>query len=262
MSLSRIRPAGWPTTPTTSDGWLTAADLNALDIDHTNAVDKMNGDTIAGPVVLDGAAGAGWTNNGPTVITGAGSTLKTQNGGRIVIYSNELLVPYWPQYSPARAMFRNQPFLMQRGGGSLIWDVDTNESIAHTGSGQTGNCDITRSLVDGSTLTAIDIYFAVGQAHSGVPAVMPSFSLYAKGLDASTIILLASGSVPSPATGAAWYNSGNQQTYTLIVPSVVVDRTSGSYFVQAIDESGLNALNLNIFRTLRFNYTLSDARPV
>lgn len=261
MALTRIRPAGWPTTPTTSGGWLTHTDLNALDIDHTNAVDKMNGDTVAGPIVLDGANGGSMEIDGPIVITGAGSTLKTQNGGRIVIYANQLLVPYWPQYSPARAFQRTQPFLVQMSGG-LHWLIDNNESVAQFATpGITGNCDITRSLVDGSTLTAIDIFFAVGTSHAAPPAVMPSFALFAKGFNAVDVLEIASGSVPNPGTGAAWFNSGNVQSYTLLVPSYVINRSAENYYVQVVDESGAGAATGNIYQSLRLNYTASDMRP-
>jgi len=220
----------------------------------------MNGDTVAGAIVLDGAQGGSMEIDGPISITGAGSTLTTQNGGRIVIDANELLVPYWPQYSPARAFLRAQPFLVQMGG-TLNWLIDNNQSVANGGVGLTGNADITKSLVDGSTLTAIDIYFAVGASHSSAPAVMPSFTLFNKGFTSTELVTIATGSVPNPGTGAAWYNSGNVQSYTLLVPSAVIDRTGGSYYVQVIDESGTGSIAGNIYQSMRFNFTCADQRP-
>lgn len=266
MSLSRIRPKGWPTNPTVAGDWLTAAELNALDIDHTNAVDKMNGDTVAGPVVLDGAQGGSMEIDGPISITGAGSTLKTQNGGRIVIDANELGQPYWPQYSPPRAFTRTQPIIVQMAG-SLNWLIDDNQSTAQGGIGQRASADITRSLVDGSTLTAIDIFFKVSVAHNSfasAPATMPSFTLFNKGFTSTDLVTLATGSVPSPASGAAWYAAGAVQVYTLLVPSAVIDRTGGSYFVDIQDENGTlgtNAAVGNIYQSFAFHFTCADQRP-
>lgn len=259
MSLSRIKPLGWRVN---DPAGLSDTDLNALDIDHLNAVDKMNGDTIAGQLVLDGP-NAGWENDGPIVITGAGSQLKTQNGGRIVLDASVLGVPAWPQYSPPRAFTRTQPFLVQMGAG-FHWVIDNNASIANDAAGQTGDCDITRSLVDGSTLTAIDIFFKVGQSHSNSPGAagrMPSFTLFNKGFDATVFIEVATGTVPDPGSGAAWYAGGALQKFTLTVPSAIIARTGGSYFIEVIDESGPDAKNLNLFQSLKFHYTCADARP-
>ena len=248
MTISKVNPNGWPT-----NGTLTSAQLNQIDIDHVNAVDRsIAGDTIVGAISMSGAGASITCPN--TTMTGAGSLLTTTSGGRIVLGDND-----YPQYSAPRTFQRCLPFLVQQGS-NLNWLVDIDGSTANGAVGLNGTVDLSRTLVDASILTAVDVYFYVGQTHASVPAVMPKFTLYQ--LNSSAALLpIATGNVSNPGTGAAWYAAGAIQNFTLIVPSLTIDRANGTYYVTVIDESGANSLTGNIYQSLRLTYTRTDMRP-
>ncbi len=251
MSFTRVGPnGGWLV-----NGTLTSAQLNALDIDHANAVDRsVAGDTVAGLITLAGPTGSMQWNGAQ--LTGAGTTLATASGGRIVLGDND-----WIEYSTPRSFQRCGPILMQPGASFINWDMDSNQSKA-SASGLTGNVDISDFVVDGSVLTAIDVTFMVGSSHTNPPANMPMFTLYQQAIvDISDLQAIATSTIPATSTGAAWYDGGALQTYTLIVPSLTIDCTEATYYLQIQDESGLNALDQNIYQGFRLNFTCADMRP-
>ena len=259
MSFTRVGPnGGWPV-----NGTLTSAQLNALDIDHANAVDRsIAGDTVAGLITLDGPEAS--LILPATTITGAGSTLRTANGGRIVLGAND-----WVQYSTPRTFQRCLPFLVQPGAAFIAWDVDNNQSAANVSVGMTGNVDISDFVVDGSVLTAIEITFFVSSGHSGFtppPAVMPKFTLFQQaGIDITDLqASIATGTIPTPASGSAWYNGGAIQSYTLIVPSLTIDNAGASYYLQVTDENGTLGTDVatgNIYQSLQITFSCADMRP-
>lgn len=261
MTIAKVNPNGWPT-----NGTLTSAQLNQIDIDHVNAVDRsIAGDTIVGAISMSGAGASITCPN--TTMTGAGSLLTTTSGGRIVLGDND-----YPQYSAPRTFQRCLPFLVQQGS-NLNWLVDIDGSTANGAVGLQGTCDISRTLVDGSILTAVDLYFYVGQTHTNAPEVMPSVAIGIRGTSTMNPQSFQQFSMPNPGSGAAWYAAGGIQNFTLVPntysPSgilissgIPIDRANGTYYVTVIDESGPTyAKTGNIYQSIRLTYTRTDMRP-
>ena len=260
MTISKVNPTGWPVL-----GTLTSAQLNQIDIDHVNAVDRsVAGDSIVGAISMAGAGASITCPN--TTMTGAGSLLTTTSGGRIVLGDND-----YPQYSAPRTFQRCLPFLVQQGS-NLNWIVDGDGSTAQAYPGLQGTVDLSRTLIDGSILTAVDLYFYVGQAHTNPPAVMPQLALGIRGTSTSNPQSYQQVGMATPASGAAWYAAGGIQNFTLVPntysPSGVlissglaIDRANLTYFITIIDESGANSLTGNIYQSIRLTYTRTDMRP-
>lgn len=110
-------------------------------------------------------------------------------------------------------------------------------------------------VFNGGTLQTITLRFVVGAAHAYLPTTLPQMRIIA--IDANGNVLplasVATGAdafgfrpVASPATGAAWYNSGLTQLFTYTCDqNNVLDISKYSYFVEIIEESGTNAFAAN-----------------
>jgi len=250
MTIARVKIAGFAINekPTSSQ-------LNQIDADHVRACDRtIAGDTISGIVVVGGSTSVITFSGGAKAqIANAGALYDVQSTGSIVLGDND-----YPTYSASRPLVRCAPFVAQQRG-NLFWLVTNNQSTSGA-PGLVGATDLTNYLVDGATLASLDVFFAVGSPHVGVPATMPSFILY-KLAYAASITAMASGTVPTAASSTAWYASGATQTINIAV-GAVIDRTAYSYFLQVTDESSTNSLAGNIYQSVRLNMTgIADMRP-
>lgn len=128
---------------------------------------------------------------------------------------------------------------------------------------------------DGATFASCAFYFAVGQAHAGVPLNLPMFRVFKVDtlgnvtyLSSSTTQAGWSGNGfvqfnPTPATGALWYNTGNVQNFTYTLDAnVVVDLSKYTYYAEIADEQGTNALSGNFYLDVQaFFSPVPDLRP-
>lgn len=130
----------------------------------------------------------------------------------------------------------------------------------------------------GSVISQAQLFFNVGQSHSGVPTSLPRMRLYQ--VDGAGNVTPATGNtafdasgflafdslVARPGTGAAWYNSGNVQSIVYSCGwgaplSGVTDTSTYSYFLDVIDEFGTNALSGNNFHSLLCTFqVITDMR--
>jgi len=115
----------------------------------------------------------------------------------------------------------------------------------------------------GATITTVSLVFAVGSSHSGVPANLVGLSVLGgvgqAGFTPSGVPL-GSPSIqyaPTPASGAAWYNSGNTQlaTYNCTLANTNLSAL-GPLYVVLYDEYGTNSISGNQFCSLVVTYTL------
>lgn len=97
----------------------------------------------------------------------------------------------------------------------------------------------------GATLTSVSVTFRVSQPHANVPTTMPKIRVvrtdYRGGRTTLTTSTDGTGfvSVPTPASGAAWYASGGVQT--LVLPCTqnnVINAALYTYHVDIMDELG------------------------
>jgi hypothetical protein len=118
--------------------------------------------------------------------------------------------------------------------------------------------DITKDLrpYAGMRLALVTAVFAVGQSHSGVPAILPDLRCYRTQSLATLGVAPSAGDsllaaidapFPTPGSGSAYYASGNLQAWSLTPDQNNVIDATRRYYVLLLDESGANAEALNIY---------------
>jgi hypothetical protein len=240
MSFSSILPGGWAMGAT-----LTSAQVNAFQNNMLISLDKSTaGDQLAGVITM--ASGAAIE---ATVVAGLRST--TPGGIELAGGSSD-----WPTFSAIRSRTVWQPPVPN--GFSTGWAAYLAASALGTvgivgpgpGSAASVQCCLLPNVHNGSELEQFLVLMTVGQSHSGVPANLPLFSLYAKPISGvGTDTNLGNFTIPTPGSGAAWYNSGNPQQFTFSV-SGTPTLASGTYiyYLQVVDEYGTNSLSGNIYQ--------------
>ena len=122
--------------------------------------------------------------------------------------------------------------------------------------------------INGSTLTSLTMHVAVASAHASVPAILPVVRVFRVTIAAPYVSdYMDSGSgqafTPTPGSGAAWYDSGNDQSWTYTTnQSNVIDTSQYNYYVQIVDENGANSHNANQYSGFTVLYSnIVDMRP-
>lgn len=107
-------------------------------------------------------------------------------------------------------------------------------------------------VYDGAMLQSLQIYFAVGTSHPNVPQFMPQVRVIAVRTDGTIVPLRGPDTttdvdgfqgIAAPAIGAAWYAGGSVQNVTYTCnQNKLIDLSRYEYFLEIIDEGGVNAL--------------------
>jgi hypothetical protein len=246
---------------------LSSAAMNQLDADHVNSLDRsVAGDSIFGRVILDASGGLLWAvaqgqiqgrHAGAIEATVAsGITSGAVGGIQLNAGSTD-----WVTFSATRSRtivvgLNDAPQVV---GTSLI-QASTNGTSNQTSSlsGPTGFwIPITQRVHNQATLSTVVVSFSVGQSHSGVPANMPQFFVERMNASGSIVELSSTAQqVATPATGAAWFDSGAVQTFTCTCDqNNVIDTSQYAYLFRVSDESGANALNQNLWISIALGFT-------
>lgn len=128
-------------------------------------------------------------------------------------------------------------------------------------------------LHQGATLAGLYLIFGVQNSHTDVPGILPTMGVFrfpiGPGVSASSAQQLYSGgsgfqtfgtspASPSspPATGADWYNGGNNQAFGFIPnQNNVIDHSSYVYTIVLSDETGSNSIAGNYWYAVAPLYT-------
>lgn len=151
------------------------------------------------------------------------------------------------------------------GGGSPKWDFSSFAGIL-VGHATTTFIQLWLDLPhNGATLSAVTLLFAVGQAHSGVPATMPflsvqrvpvAFQFGSAPAGSQALSTTANQFVPTPGSGAAWFSSNQVQAFSYTCnQNNVIDNANYTYVISVGDENGANALTGNQFLGFQAIYT-------
>jgi hypothetical protein len=256
-------------------------DLSTSSLKYTNASgsapDANNGSihySIATPpaaIVVNGV-GAQISSQVTGGITGtAVSTIQSGAVGGFSLTGGGTDYPGFTNYlgiPVPRSLTRTLPFvpfgLLQSG-----WNVN---SALNSGPQLVGGAAVTAQGLtfpapyNGATLASVVVYIQVGVSHSGVPAVLPSLSVFRTAIATGVVVTLGTvdpKAFPTPGSGAAWYDGGVMQTWTYTCnQNNVIDTTQYVYNMQLIDENGANALGGNKFWGAVLNYTgISNMAP-
>lgn len=282
MSFTKANPSGWSTGDK-----LLSAQMNQLDTDHANSVDKTTaGDTISGVVTVAGAssgitiaststqglkcnAGALIDNfgtiqceNGGAVNFLAGSTgsvlgtVSIGNGGQIAVAGGST-GKFQCNNGPSDVKF--PATTRQISTGMVPYTLGTGWTIPSSNIRLTGPATTATqvlalpSLHQGSIVSAVVVCIKVLGAHANVPAVLPTIDIRRKRLTAaieSDVSLLSGGpaAFPTPGSGAAWDNGNVPQVWTGTLNQFnTIDNTQYCYYAVLVDENGANSVAGNTY---------------
>jgi hypothetical protein len=261
-------------------GWalgalVTSAQINQLDIDHANALDKTSaGDTLSGQISIQGGVGSpmiaagisgslgnpsiafGFPFGGstPSLAVGITSGLVTTAAGGIQLAGG---VNDWPTFSSTRSQNISQA-IQPLGGVYAGWIQSGLKAIGNN-SDSTGAGFVAplTALHNGGTLNNVVAYFVVGASHAAVPANLPTINVVRVPLAAGVGVVpqyqaLSSSAIqtfsPTPGTGAAWYASGDIQAMTYACnQNNVIDTVNYQYLMAITDEFGANSHFGNLY---------------
>lgn len=239
MSFSRVNAPGWAVNDK-----LTSSQMNALDIDHANAVDKTTaGDTVSG-----------------TLAIAATGKVSTSSGGILELANND-----YPALKAGHSGITQvrAKLCTSLAAYAAAWTVALSATVRPYMKGAATADLLIVSLNDvlqnGATLTRIDLLFAIAASHANLPTSQPLLALEKYKIDNSntsvaTVQLAA-------ANTTAYYNAGAQQTLSLTGLTEVIDKANYSYSATIIDENGINSIANNLYFQLKTTATIADVRP-
>jgi hypothetical protein len=258
MAFVRVKPGNWAVGEQ-----LTSAQMNTLDIDHANALDKSSaGDQIAGLITFTGT-GQMQANRITAIQATAATAIQSLIAGGIS--SNAVGgialnggANDWPTF-PARG---HAYVVTPQSLGPLPTGWGSNGTEFLGPASGTAIVWLIPSLHTGATLTNVGVSFLVVGPHSAVPASLASGTgptLQVKRISAAigapdTVVDLSTVPIQGPATpgsGAAWDNGGNVQAFSYACnQNNVIDTTQFRYYAILVDENGANSVANNRYIAL------------
>ena len=331
MSFTRVNPPGWSGGPGTSGDEFTSTQANQLDIDHANALDKVNGDTLTGGIQIGptGQILASTTSNiyvngagGITVGPGGGASIEVLSGGGIQVASGATInvqgatgvnvtgvdgivsnvstgiiantpsgissnavggfqlgggASDWPTFSATRSRTIWMPGDGITGAnltgtattslapGMLYSSGDTyfqyGTAVTINVSSGSGACayymPLRAGLHNGATLSSAAFWFGGSAAHTGLPAHMPQYGIFAYNPQTLTLNSLkstANGFVTDASATLLAYVT-NHSTVLTMNQANVIDTTQFSYFAIILDEYGSGAQAGNLICGVALSFT-------
>lgn len=155
-----------------------------------------------------------------------------------------------------------QQVITEQGQLASGWTVgglaSGGQVIIGPGTSQTQHLGFVR-VHHGATLVSVTVYFIVGQAHANVPQNLPSIQFLRTTMATGGLVqdtLGASQGPAAPGSGAAWFNSGNVQSFTYVCSqNNVIDAGLYWYSADLIDENGTNSLSGNEYIGMVLNFS-------
>ena len=286
MTFSRVNPPGWGT-----GAIFQSSQLNQLDIDHANALDKSAaGDTLAGVITMASGSeivvgsGAVIAGNATAGISGAvANAIQSATPGGIglgggstdwpTFYTSGTSTPAPRTRSlwvPGDACCSRSSSVGNSGSLSSTYTVGaapntnltggfiTNTVSTSNGNGYAYYLPLGRGVHNGATLTGAVLYVNPNTSHTVLPSYLPGFALYAIQLGTLTITSLTAGFAPDLSGTIALYKTPHTITAT-ISGTPVIDTSQYAYYALIIDEGdAANALNGNIYPGIKLTYSVSN----
>lgn len=233
-------------------GYVTVGnDLKAIDRNTFVAVNGDAGGTWT-PAATLAINGAGVVAAGPWSVSGSQMTVNAPTFGKGTADD----VFGLSASHPGRSQTLNQPLVecYSSQPEGVVFVSGFAASIFWLQTAQLGVRFLTPIRVfNGATLESVTLAFGIGSAHANLPAVVPQMRIIA--IDAQGNVLpLGAGSlfdaggfraIVSAATALA-YNAANSFTY-VCSQNNVIDLSKYAYFMELIEESGVNAVAGNTF---------------
>jgi hypothetical protein len=239
---------------------LTSAQQNNVAITLTKCLDKTTaGDTLSG-VVNVAASGQIAANFAAGVQSNAVAGIRTNVGSGFQLGGGP---GDWPTFSFNRSRTIVQPLMATLG--STNWTGgDSGLGVLGKGFGNQLQIPLL-GLHNGATLTSVSMQ-AIVALHTGgtLTTVLPTFDVrrIAFGSNANASLLSGGPVNPGSPSNAAWYNSGNPQTWSATCnQNNVIDTSQYQYYVVLVDENIGGAGVANFYGPMSATYsTINDMR--
>lgn len=269
MSFSRVKPAGWAVNEI-----LTSAQMNSLDIDHANALDKQGIDTLTGVTTISGTgqikagvASGVLSNIAGGIATGVAGGIQPNIAAGIrsnVVGGIQLTggSTDYPTFSPSRTRTITASSRELAIGLATGWTPQSNIPILNApATNVIQMLNLTRFMHHGATLSSLAVYLFTS-VHTSLPTTFPGINVFAFPTGAGSALQMSSTGAQYAAPGslAAWSNLYTSWTYTANQNNVI-DTTQYSYYALLTDENGANSVAGNQYYNLQFNFTsIADMR--
>ena len=211
----------------------------------TSATTTFNGNLV----ILEGAVTVTTSGTGNFITVGSGNSFNMHGTH---------LTDVWPTWNVAQT---RQVIESTTSGISVAgtW-AGGLQFVYDTGTGGAWSQQLQRSH-HGATLAQLFVGLSVGTGHAAVPATRPSLSLTRYRWDGmfapQSLSTVDPQYFPDPGSGAAYYNSGNQQYMNYICnQNNVIDNENYIYVLTITDESGANSQALNAFGLITLEYQI------
>lgn len=235
--------------------------VSGIDVRLTKSINGDDGGTWA-PSTAITIGGSGLRMIGLLLVSNNG-TIQTDSGSRFVLGDND-----WPALKPGHTG-------SSRTMENSFFCAASASAIVGLGGAQTtqvGQSLMTplTSLQDGARFDQAVVTFKVASSH--LPGLMPKMRVVR--MNASGVMDPLSDTIagadangyftiPTPATGALWFNAGASQTFT--VPTNInrtIDKSQYTYALQVIEEDGSGALAGNTYYSVTVSVDqITDMRP-
>ncbi len=245
----------------------TLADFASLDAFLFAMVNGDGGGTYT-PTANINVGGSGMWFAGQTTMS-SGAALQTTAFKQIFHDDNDYALLVNSHTGGTRTLRTGCVTASSASGFSLWTSVGSTSQLGSLSPGS--HAVVPLRVHQGSTLTQAVLTFQVQRNRSVVPAVLPALRIGQRDANGTVTTLAATGSgadahgyiyFPTPASGSAYFDSGNAQTLTYACTPTVIDRTKYSYFAEIVDESGLGSLNFNLFNDIQLTFIdIADTRP-
>lgn len=247
---SRVRGSG--------DAWasILPSELASLDALLRACVNGVDGGAYA-PAGLITIGGSGLVCSGPLTVA-RGGTLVSSNG---TLQFSPSIFPQLSATHSGRTRTVMYPFAAARPIPYSLWrprrDSSGMQAVAPTYISwqnptvvQPSSLSLPIRAENGGTIAQVTVNFRVGAPHTSIPGTLPAARLLRVDINGNAVpcTSVASGAdsngwvyVPKPSSGAAWFNLGAAQSFTLTCDqNNVVDVTQYTYRLEVIDEQGLS----------------------
>lgn len=234
-----------------------AADLEKIDQSCVECWDIVNGGAYypKTPICLGGAGGQ--FSAGNTRIQGG---LETRKGGRLVLGASDYATFSSPRSRQTAMQLRRDRY---RQSSRTSTDTGIVSAVANDSNAIVVPIE-PKTLHNTGRLTYATLIFYVGQAHTGVPANLPTMEIKRVAADGTVVSLgapVADGG--TYVTGDDWYKEGGVHNIIYATSANnVIDTTRYSYVILITDELGANSLALNRYEQVGFLFdSIADMSP-
>jgi hypothetical protein len=244
LSFVRANPSGWVTNDP-----ITAAQINALDLDHSRAIDGTGGGSYtpsanvtiagassglivsaAGGITCSGTAGFACSSSGGATFSGSGTATVSATGGLVVSGAGGLTLSTAGAnvVLAARSVIRAQPLAAH---GSSGWTY-TPGTMAWSTTADNALLVLPLFLPHGAVLNSVTVRIS---ATFAMPATMPTIAVRRQDVSSATITTIGSATDPS-ASGAVYLADHDINATSL---AHTVDRDTYYYSVLITASEGL-----------------------